>query len=117
MDGKTISAHKASYLLHNGEVPPYKILRHTCHEPLCVNPSHLIIGTHCENSQDMIAGGRVLNGERNGASVLKESQALEIIRRSKIGDKERAIAREMGVSRGAVRNITKGGGWKHLHAA
>lgn len=114
MDGKTFSAHKASYLLHKGEVPEFKIIRHTCHQPLCVNPKHLILGTYQDNAKDMIESGRVLVGEKNGASTLKERQASEIIRRFNLGHKERTMACEMGVSRGAVRNITKGFGWKHL---
>ena len=117
MDGKTISAHRASYLLHHGEIPPHLIVRHTCHRPLCVNPSHLKLGTHADNMQDMVSSSRSLSGEANGASILKEAQAIEIINQAKAGKKIRTIAREMNISRSTVRNVAKGFTWKHLQTA
>ena len=47
-------AHRISYLIFNGIIPQGKIIRHTCGNPLCVNPKHLIIGTNLDNSRDMV---------------------------------------------------------------
>ncbi len=53
------SAHRVSYVLFNG--PIYKvgvikghsdIVRHTCNNRDCVNPTHLILGTNHDNSMD-----------------------------------------------------------------
>jgi hypothetical protein len=41
-----------------GPVPPGKIVRHTCDNPPCVNPLHLMNGTSADNSRDMVLRGR-----------------------------------------------------------
>lgn len=51
-------AHRYSYEYHNGQIPIGSIIRHTCDNPKCVNPSHLLVGTHKDNSQDMMSRGR-----------------------------------------------------------
>lgn len=35
-----------------------ELTRHTCDNPQCCNPDHLVIGTHQENYEDMVARGR-----------------------------------------------------------
>lgn len=53
-----IAAHRASYLLFNGEIPAGLQVRHTCDNPPCVNPSHLVVGTVQDNADDAVARGR-----------------------------------------------------------
>ena len=56
---KTISAHRACYLVFKGEVEEGKLICHTCDNPLCINPDHLWTGSHKENAIDALKKGRL----------------------------------------------------------
>lgn len=51
-------AHRASWLIHNGEIPNGQYVLHKCDNPRCFNPEHLFLGTQKENVADCISKGR-----------------------------------------------------------
>ena len=51
-------AHRVSYQLSVGPIPPSILVLHKCDVRLCVNPEHLFLGTHKDNTQDMIKKNR-----------------------------------------------------------
>jgi hypothetical protein len=55
---KHIDAHRLSWLLYRGPIPDGLRVLHRCDVCLCVNPSHLFLGTAKDNSQDMVMKGR-----------------------------------------------------------
>ncbi len=53
--------HRMVYSMYNdGELP--SVVMHTCDNPSCYNPRHLVGGTQTDNVQDMLAKGRGKGG-------------------------------------------------------
>ena len=57
-------AHRASWELTHGEIPPGMVLDHLCHNPTCVNPSHLRVCTQGENSRNRKANRSNTSGAK-----------------------------------------------------
>lgn len=116
LNGKTPRAHRVMFFLHNGHYPPE--VMHTCDNPLCVNPDHLIGGTHTDNMRDARDKGRLVNnapkGEDNGVSVLTENAVREIRKLRSEGWSQARIAEKFEVNQSQVSRILLGKTWSHV---
>lgn len=55
---RSIIAHRFFYENLVGPIPEKMLIMHTCDVRPCVNPNHLVCGTHADNMADMKAKGR-----------------------------------------------------------
>lgn len=115
--GTMMSAHRyAFYLKHQRYPNKGMVVRHTCDNPGCVNPDHLLEGTQRDNANDMVARGRQVvrdqKGENNGAAKLKMSQVNEIKARIAAGEKNTTIAPDYGVTHQMISKIRRGHVWQ-----
>ncbi|MFZ4563641.1 MAG: HNH endonuclease signature motif containing protein [Bacteroidales bacterium] len=113
---KMLKAHQAAWILTNGLIPPGMCVLHKCDNPNCVNPSHLFIGTHQENIQDMVSKGRGSHamGKSGEAHPLAKLSAKDVSEIRSIGRDEKTtiLADKYGVSTSIIRRILNNKLWK-----
>lgn len=109
--GRVVNVHRLSYELTKAPIPFGFVIRHACHNKLCVKPGHLLIGTDLDNARDSVRARRQAYGERRGASKLTEDQAREIVRLSDSGVPREVIAERFGVHVNTVSSIRTGKTW------
>jgi hypothetical protein len=58
--GHPVHAHRVGYMLQNEVdwLPPKVLVCHKCDNQVCVRGDHLFLGSHLDNTRDMIAKGR-----------------------------------------------------------
>ena len=119
---KHIRAHRASWYLSHGEVPPGVLVCHKCDNPSCVNPEHLFLGTRRDNVRDMLEKGRSFDrraamiGERRAAKLNWE-KVREIRRLAENGCHVKTLAQEYGVTPANIRAILRGKTWVETEPA
>lgn len=108
-------AHCVAWELSNGcQVPDGRVVRHTCHNKLCCNPDHLLVGTNADNSQDMTEADRQAKGVHNGRNKLSEDDVRLIRRYLKQGTSQSKIAELFGVSQNCISHIHTRKQWTHV---
>lgn len=115
VDGKSRSAHIVAWELANDrKLPAGMMILHTCDNPPCCNPAHLVLGTHTKNMVDMVARSRQARGTKQGSSKLTEDEVREIRELHASGLGYRKIAKQYGVVRSTIEVIVRGKGWVHV---
>jgi len=127
LKGRVIAAHRLSWMVKNekktipAEINGEKTnIRHLCHNPLCIEPSHLKLGTLSENNlEDKIDNGTIIRGEKHHSVSISKELASEIkLSKRKRGDddyvNQRSRSQRFGVSLDLVKSIDCGKSWAHL---
>jgi hypothetical protein len=123
LKGKSIKAHRLSYLTFVGEIPNNLHVLHTCDNPTCVNPKHLFLGTNQDNMNDKVNKNRQAKGEDNGRSKLVQEEVDEIRTLYSAELEERAkgkgtqltqkeLAKRFKVSQAEINDILNNKRWK-----
>lgn len=113
-------AHVVAYEIHNDcQLQPGLIVRHSCDNSMCCNPSHLLQGTHLDNIRDCIERGRFVffkngKGELSNRSVLTEVDVAAIRLRIGNGSNNTEISHDYNVTHSTISAIRRGKTWKHL---
>ena len=119
--GKVQRAHRVAYC-EARQIPlefiEGSVMRHTCDNSRCINPQHLVIGTHQDNVADRVARQRCAKqrGIDNGRAVLTPDEVRYIREHYKPRCKEFNgvnLARKFGVSAGLISAVAKGKKWAH----
>lgn len=113
------TTHRVAWESANGRpVPEGLLVRHTCDNPPCCNPAHLLVGTDADNRRDAMERGRLPKSETHPSTVLSENDVRAIRRRYRrfvvkgqrgYRSNSGELAQEFGVSRKYVAAIAAGG--------
>lgn len=128
--GKNIRAHRASYMLHVGEILSSHVIMHTCDVTACINPYHLKQATQKYNNDDKMIKGRhrvargdehytrkiryARAGEKCPVAKLSETEIIEIRYMFSSGIKQKVIAEKFNISRTCVSSIVTRRNWQHI---
>lgn len=110
INDRKMLVHRLSWVAEHGEtIGPDIVIRHTCDTRTCLNPDHLLKGTHAENVADRVARGRSATETRNGRAKLNADQARAIF----LDDRSApTISTEYGIDPAAVRHIKNRKNWR-----
>lgn len=132
ISGRIARAHRLAYEFTYGPIAEGQVIRHTCDNPPCCNPAHLLAGSQADNVADRDARGRTARGDRAGArtkpehhrSLLGEESPTAKLTEAQVrairesyrtgGIGARPLARLYQVSRSLIRAIVQGRVWKHV---
>lgn len=118
-NGKSVLAHRFSYLLANGSLPTDQEICHHCDNPSCVRPEHLFAATHAENMADSVTKGRLgsrpAKGDRNGGNKYRPSVIRRVLALAGTMSQQ-AISSKTGVSQSHVSRIIRHQSWTCLHS-
>jgi hypothetical protein len=113
--GVMMHAHRVSFIMAWGPIPKGMLVRHTCDNPLCVKPDHLIPGTHKQNMEDRNSRGRHAHGARQGLAKLADENVLEARRLDATGKfRQKDLAEVYGVSQTTMGKALNGTQWSHV---
>lgn len=95
-------AHRLSFEMATGPIPPGLIACHKCDNPSCVNPTHLFLGDRDDNAKDCAKKGRT----RGQGRVPLTPEAVRTIRSSELPYKE--LGETYGRTISAIEKIRAG---------
>ena len=97
-----VKVHRLVYLLAKGYYGGLgTLIRHSCDNPLCINPEHLLLGTHQENMNDKFVRNRQ-------PRVVTKEIVFKVRELLKENMKQKDIALQLGIDARRVSDISVG---------
>jgi hypothetical protein len=110
-----VKAHRAMFWLNNPWEPLPEVVRHSCDNPLCVNPAHLLGGTHRDNVADRVSRVRTRTGHKYGVEHPGAKLNPDLVRYIRSSTKSGPVlAKELGVDHTTIYNVKKFKVWKAI---
>lgn len=111
IDGACHHAHRVAVQLAGVKLGSEDVVMHSCDNPACCNPAHLLVGTHATNVADRVAKRRSATGTRNGRAKLTEKQVIAIRADERTLTE---VAKDYGVCIATISHIRKRKIWQHV---
>ncbi len=122
-DGKMRLATRAMAVVKKMKDPDSQVFNfdskyyvlHKCHNPRCVRPKHLYVGTPSDNMHDRQRAGRApdLKGEKHPQCKLSDMDVDQVRQLLNEGIPQRKIAKQFGVSQSQICYINTGKARSH----
>lgn len=108
-NGRSVAIHRLAYEIAIGPIPPGMEVRHTCDNPPCIRPDHLLVGTHADNMADKVARRR----SSRGRAVLgaRDVLAIRAVYRDGETPTPSDLAAIYGVTAHAILEVITGKSW------
>lgn len=116
LGSKIIKAHRASWMIHRGEIAAGLCVCHHCDNPGCVRPDHLFLSSASGNQMDKVRKGRhrTARGTAYKRTKLDPEKVAEIKRAVTAGATQLSQAQRFDVSASAIHDIVRGHDWAWL---
>jgi hypothetical protein len=107
-------AHRYAYEYYKEEIPANFLVCHTCDNSSCVNPEHLWIGTHKQNTRDMENKGRwkMIRNKNHNLLNLGIARNIRKYKQQYPTIKLKEIAQEWGTSIQQISRILRNEIWQ-----
>jgi len=107
-------AHRHSYRIFKGPIPPGMCVRHRCDNKKCVNPDHLILGSKRDNNKDAYERGLQARGSMRRPDISEEMVYEARVAFHNKTETATAIAARFGMHRTQVSDMMWGRLWCHV---
>lgn len=105
-------AHRTAYELYKGSIPEGLVVRHMCNNRKCVNPAHLEVGSHKDNTTDMFRTNPPdRTGDRSHAKKITQADADELRQWREFGYTQKDIGTAFGIGQPQVSSVLNGKYW------
>lgn len=113
--GKIYSGHRLSmHVFRSFDLCSEDLILHHCDVKRCLNPYHLYVGNHLDNTRDALMRNRILTGSRHPVAKLNEVKVEAIKRSLREGVSIKELAQRYAVDSSTIALIRRNKTWTHV---